>query len=277
MPVTHVNGTDLFYLEVGTGVPCLVMHGGLGMDHTYLHPWLNPLDDTMHLVYYDHRGNGRSGRPPIETLTLAQFAADADALRAHLGSDKVSVLGHSYGGFIALEYALRCPTHLSHLILVDTAPAFNYGEEVIANARLKGATEEMMTVLNAPNPTDDAEMQRALQVIAPLYFHLYDANLSNRMFGETVWSASAGARGEQLMAEYNVTPRLREVRVPTLILVGRDDFICPPTQAVIMRDGIPNSELVIFEQSGHVPYLEEPDAFFAAIRDWLRRTTGHNS
>ena len=80
MPIVQLNGTDLFYLPpVGQGTPCLVMHGGLGFDHTYLHPWLDPLGDIFDLIYYDHRGNGRSGRPPLDTLTLSQFAADADA------------------------------------------------------------------------------------------------------------------------------------------------------------------------------------------------------
>lgn len=63
MPIAKINGADLFYLTRGEGLPCLVMHGGLGLDHTYLHPWLDPLGDTLQLVYYDHRGNGRSGRP----------------------------------------------------------------------------------------------------------------------------------------------------------------------------------------------------------------------
>jgi pimeloyl-ACP methyl ester carboxylesterase len=156
------------------------MHGGLGFDHTSLHPWLDPLGEEMHLIYYDHRGNGRSGRPPLETLTFEQFCADADALRAHLGYEKVAVLGYSFGGFIALEYALRYPERLSHLILLDTAP--------------------------------------------------------------------------------------------TLILVGRDDFICPPSQAKIMHERIPDSELVVFENSGHFAHVEEPDAFCAAIRAWLKRT-----
>jgi proline iminopeptidase len=102
MPVAHLNDTELFYVEVGEGVPCLVMHGGLGGDHTALHPWLDPSGDVMHLVYYDHRGNGRSGRPPAETLTFEQFCSDADALREHLDFEKVAVLGYSFGGFIAL-------------------------------------------------------------------------------------------------------------------------------------------------------------------------------
>src|SRR5215213_1668466 len=94
MPVAHLNGTELFYVEIGEGLPCLVMHGGLGFDHIYMHPWLDPLGDVMHLVYYDHRGNGRSGRPPWATLAWERLCADADALRGHLGFEKVAVIGH---------------------------------------------------------------------------------------------------------------------------------------------------------------------------------------
>src|SRR5262249_13440398 len=155
------------------------------------------LGDSLHLVYYDHRGNGRSGRPSIDTLTHDQFCADADALRIYLGFDKVVVLGNSYGGFIALEYALRYPEHFSHLILTGTAPALNYGEEVLANARRKGATEEMMTILNAPNPVSDAEMQKALEIIGPLYFYHLDADLANRAFGQTIYDGATGLHAEQ--------------------------------------------------------------------------------
>jgi proline iminopeptidase len=98
MPVAHLNDTELFYVEVGEGLPCLVMHGGLGGDHSSLHPWLDPLGDVMRLVYYDHRGNGRSGRPRSESITFEQLCADADALREHLGFEEIAVLGYSFGG-----------------------------------------------------------------------------------------------------------------------------------------------------------------------------------
>ena len=94
-----------------------------------------------------------------------------------------------------------------------------------------------------------------------------------RLWEQIIWCGAAGVRGEHLLAECNYIPRLGEIHTPTLILVGRDDFVTPPSQAKIMHDGIPNSELVILEQSGHFPYVEEPEAFFAAVRDWLRRRT----
>ena len=82
----------------------------------------------------------------------------------------------------------------------------------------------------------------------------------------------AGKAGDAITAEWDLTPRLSEISVPTLILAGRDDFICPPSQAKIMQERMPNTELVVFEESGHVPYVEEPEAFFEAVRGWLRRT-----
>jgi len=271
MPVALLNDTELFYVEVGEGVPCLVMHGGLGFDHTSLHPWLDPLGDVMHLVYYDHCGNGRSGRPPWETLTFKQLCADADALREHLRFEKVAVLGYSFGGFIALVYALRYPERTSHLILLDTAPTFDYAEEIEANARRKGATQEQLDALEA-SVDNEAEFRHLWKLIEPLYFHTLDADLAERMMGKTIFSVKAAEASEAIVEEWDLTSRLSEISTPTLILVGRDDFICPPSQAKIMHEGIPNSELVVFEDSGHAAHVEEPEAFFDAVRGWLQRT-----
>lgn len=271
MPVANINGTELFYKTIGEGLPCLVMHGGLGFDHTYLHPWLDPLGDIFELIYYDHRGNGRSGRPDKETMTHANFAADADALAAHLGHEKVAVLGHSYGGFIALEMALRHPERISHLILLDTAPVYpgTYSEELNANFLKMGATEEMIAARNRI-PTSDEEAVEIFQVYWSVYFKNYDPDTGARLLENAIVSISGGAR-EGEVAAYNVISRLGEIDIPTLVLVGRDDWICPPSQAHIMYEGIPNSELVIFEDSGHLPYVEEADLFFDTVRDWIGR------
>lgn len=271
MPKARIEGTDLYYLAVGEGLPCLVMHGGLGFDHTYLHPWLDPLGDTFRLVYYDHRGNGRSGRPAKETMTHAQFAEDAAALASHLGFEQVAVMGHSYGGFIALEFALRHPRRLGHLILVDTAPAFNYPAEIMANAERKGATEEMVAVLQADSPATDEEMLEQVQSIFPLYFKTFDPEVAERLSEKVIFSASGGALEGELES-YDVRPRLGEIDAPTLILVGRDDFVCPPSQARVLNEGIPDSELVIFDDSGHFPYVEEAGLFFQTVRNWIERT-----
>src|SRR5688500_3056506 len=105
MPTVHLNGTDIFFEEVGNGLPCLVMAGGPDIDHTHLRPWLDGLGDTLHLVYYDPRCSGRSGRPPRETHTFDQLCSDADSLRQHLGHARMAVLGFSFGGMLAQQYA----------------------------------------------------------------------------------------------------------------------------------------------------------------------------
>lgn len=270
MPKAPVKDTELFYTTVGEGVPCLVMHGGLGLDHTYLHPWLDPLGDTLKLIYYDHRGNGRSGRPAKETLTVAQFAADAAELVAHLGYEKVAVLGHSYGGVIGLEFALRYPERLSHLVLLDSVPTLLDPVEIQANAIRNGATDEILVNIGK-KVTSNEEFAEKLMKIAPIYYKTYDEKVVSRMMGNCIFSIE-GRAAEGEWEAFNVIPRLGEIQVPALIMVGRYDFICPPSMSETMHQGIPDSELVIFEDSGHFPFVEEADAFFKTVKDWFNKT-----
>ena len=124
--IAKINGTEIFYMTQGQGIPIMMMHGGLGEDHKVFSPWLDPLKDHFNVIYYDHRGNGRSARPPLETLTHDNLTKDADELRKYLGIDKMILFGHSYGSFLALEYAIRYQVNLSHLILVGTAPSYEF-------------------------------------------------------------------------------------------------------------------------------------------------------
>jgi len=110
------------------------------------------------------------------------------------------------------------------------------------------------------------------KLIEPLYFHAFDEDLAERVMGKTIVCIEAADAGHAITEEWDLTARLGEICAPTLILVGRDDFVCPPSQAKIMHERIPNSELVVFEKSGHFAPVEEPEAFFDAVRGWLRRT-----
>lgn len=266
-----LSDTSLFFVEHGSGYPCLVMHGGLGADHTSMYPWMNPLGDTFHLVYYDHRGNGRSGRPDPQSLSFDRLAADADALRQHLGFERVAVLGLSYGGFIAQEYALRYPHRVSHLILNDTAGKFDYRDEVLANARRKGATPAMLEALETLSPQSDQEMADMMKLLAPLYYFNYQPEVADHTMGQTVYSGTAARRGFEMLEEFDTLERLPSLEIPALVLVGRDDYITPPSQAQRMHQQLRHSELVVFEQSGHMPHVEEAEQFFTTIRSWFIR------
>ncbi len=268
MPIARINGTEIYYLIVGSGSPCLVMHGGLGGDHGCLHPWIDPLGDDLRLIYYDHRGNGRSGRPPLETMTYDQLAADADALRAQLGFETVVVMGFSAGAAIALHYALHYAQHVTHLVLVGGHASWDYGDEIVAACERRGATPQMMEAVNRL-PRDDADLAEMVRGFMPLYLHHFDATLAEQYMSNVAWDAAANIRYGELLQNYNLEPRLAEIRARTLIIVGRDDVITPLAQAERLHHGIPDSELVIFEHSGHLPYLEEPEEFFRVVRDWL--------
>jgi proline iminopeptidase len=271
----QVNGTELFYTTHGSGRPMLVMHGGLGLDHAYFRPWLDELGDVAELIYYDHRGNGKSARPANwEGITHATWADDADALRAQLGHERIILYGHSYGGFLALEYALRHGEHLAGLILSCTAPALDYPEVILANAERRGSPEIMQTVMTGlADPTDSDEGYRALMgAIMPLYFKRYDPEVARQI--DAVSTYSGGAFRHSFTAcipSYNVLDRLGEICTPTLILSGREDWITPPAQGgERLHAGLPNSELVIFEESGHFPFIEEAQRFNAGVKDWVR-------
>jgi proline iminopeptidase len=257
MPTVEVHETQLFYTMSGTGLPCLVMHGGLCFDHTYLRG-LDIVSDVLRLVYYDHRHNGRSGRPPVETLSHAQLAADAEGLRKLLGLGKVVVLGHSYGGFIALEYALRYPDSVSHLILLDTAPQFNYGEEIMSEALARGATPEMLEAL-AATPAEDEAVKNTFMLVLPLYFSRYQPAY-DALFAETSMCAACAQHQEQMLATYNLLPRLPEIRCPSLVLVGRHDIICPPSQDNSCRSACRKRSWYCSSTAVISPGLKNPNA-----------------
>jgi len=126
-----------------------------------------------------------------------------------------------------------------------------------------GYVDEMLRVFGA------AIAQPKHAVIARKF--AFDAELAERVMGRTIVSSYAGEAGDAILEGWDVTPRLGEIGAPTLILVGRDDFVCPPSRAEIIRERIPNSELVVLEQSGHFAHAEEPAAFFEAVRRWLER------
>jgi proline iminopeptidase len=195
-------------------------------------------------------------------------------LRAQLGHEQIILYGHSYGGFLALEYALRHGEHLAGLILSCTAPVLDYPEVILANAERRGSPEIMQTVMTGlGDPTDSDEGYRALMgAIMPLYFKRYDPEIARQI--DAVSTYSGGAFRHSFTAcipNYNVLDRLSEISTPTLILSGREDWITPPAQGgERLHAGLPNSELVIFEESGHFPFIDEPQRFNAVVKDWVR-------
>lgn len=281
-----VNGARIYFDVEGAGLiphdremrekeACFVLHGGPGMDHSYFKPWLAPLSEKMQLIYPDHRATGRSERVPLETCTIEQMADDIDALRRLLGLERVTVMGNSFGGFWALVYALRFPETLNRLILISTAPSHQFFEDATVQAdRLATPLQkETMPTVFEGKITNEEEYREWWEIMLPLYFHNWDDKVGGEMIARGINNPLVAAyMFSNEIPKYDVRPRLGEITVPTLILAGRHDWVTPPTQAKQIAAGIPHAELVVFEESGHMPFIEEQQRFLDVVEGFLGRT-----
>lgn len=265
MPFLDVDGAQLYWDARGSQSPPILMMHGLGLDHTCLRPWHDPLAASARVVYYDHRGNGRSTRGD-RSVDHARWHADAAALLDHLEEPRAIIYGHSYGAWLALGFALRYPERVSGLILCGASPAFDYVPEVIAEAQRRDprAAEVMVTGLATPIETD-AEFGELWHKILPLYFH---GAPRPDVLANTIYGAAAFARGIELLAGFTVEDRLHTITCPILVLEGTHDYITPPSQARRIVDRAPHARMIEFPNSGHFPFVEEQDAYLQAIADW---------
>jgi proline iminopeptidase len=271
MPTTTVNGTSLYYDALGAGPACLVMHGGLGIDHTFFRPLLDRLASRVRLVYYDHRCNGRSGRPSLDTLTMAQLAADADALAGRLGTGQVIALGMSFGGFVAQELALRHPGRVAGLVLIGTTPCQLGSEENPDDDQGPAPPAELARHMQHPPPMDEEGFAAMMRGFTSYLVHQADPADLAPMLARTIYSAGAWRRSMEVLAGWSSVDRLGELRVPALVIAGRHDVLSSPQQAYRIGHRIGGAEAVVFEHSGHAVMYDEPDRFFSVVEDWLDR------
>ena len=276
-----VPGARLYAREIGRGQPIVVLHGGPDFDHSYLLPDMDRLADAYRLVYYDQRGRGRSGDGvSAEDVTLASDVADLDAVRAHFELATTAVLGHSWGTVLALEYALRHPERVSHLILMNPAPASAADYARFRKERLESMGSDLER-LRAIAATDAYKAGDPDAVAAYYRIHFkaafarpadYERLLAFMRPSFTTSEAILKARRveERLMADtwsaegYDLVPRLRALKVPTLVLWGDHDFI-PSFVAEHVAGALPSARLVTLKDCGHFAYLECAGAVRAEI------------
>jgi proline iminopeptidase len=278
-----VNGAEIFFDVEGSGLKvaadglvekpvCVLLHGGPGADHAGYRPWLSPLAEALQLIYVDHRGTGRSAEVALETCTIEKFADDIEELRRLLGIKNWIVLGHSFGGMWALTYAVRYRSSLSHLILVDTAPSYDFWREAEDHAEMWGTPDQKRVykeVVEGKISTDE-EQQKWFKIMLPLYFHGYDSRIGDAFLSRMKGSSRVSQyMWRNVMPNYDVRPRLGEITVPTLILACKYDWITPVSQSELMANKIPNSKFVTFQNSGHFPYIEEQGRFIDTVLDFL--------
>ncbi len=266
-----VNGVELVYNDAGAGTTILTLHGGPGLGSRD-NDWGSflPFADTHRVISFDQRGNGES--EGAEPYSHEQFVSDIEALRQQLNLGKIILTGGSYGGFIALEYALRYQQHLQAIILRDTA-ASNAFQGIAKQRALKSGLpmdRDALDRLFDGKVQDDQEFRESFGMIQPLYNVDYDPvaglkqlNSIPFRFETHNWAFSRN------QPNYNIVARLPDIHVPTLVVVGRHDWITPLEASEEIAAGIPNSKLVIFEHSGHSPQTEERDTFLTTVNQFL--------
>jgi len=277
----HVNigDTRLHIIERGTGYPLFVVHGGPGLDHHMFGDYLDPLTDQYRLILVDLRANGLSDVCSTETWTLQQMAKDLVLLAEAMGLQKYAVLGHSYGAFVVLQHAVDYPGHAAQTIVSSGLPSAKYLGAVWKNL------EKFEPVALREQVTKSWEREKVVQTRAEVDELLHDqlpfqfGNPLDARIAEFEKRTAGGANSPEVLrffanADYGgieVEDKLANVTHPVLVLTGRGDRTCSMEGAQAMAQGLPHAELVIFENSGHMTYVEENEKYLKVVRDFLDR------
>ena len=272
MTTAEIDGVPIHYEIDGAddAPPVLVLHGGLGIDHVLYRRSLHPLASSFRLIHFDQRANGRSVPADLATLTMERLADDAAELLDHLGLGAVDVLGHSYGGFVAQELALRHPDRVRSLVLVDTTPGqLGAGEVEGEHGQGPVPPADVLAIFEAPPPEDDDGFEQMLAAVLPAYFrHPERVDLASLTEG-CVYRVGAMARGFEVLGGWSSADRLGGITAPTLVLVGRHDVVTAWPQSFRIASRITGAKVVVFTDSGHFPWLEEADRFFPLVAGFL--------
>lgn len=277
----ELNGVRIHYTVRGPrrDAPVMIAHsGGPGMD---ARDWddFAKIDDFVTIVATHPRGSGLSGPADGDAYLLPDYASDVEALRLHLGLDKPILMGWSHGGMVAMQFAFTYPDALSKLILFDTSAYFGEFlsdiEGAVQGFKHEPWFEKSFAALKAEwageYETDD-DMARLWAEEMKFYFKQFDARAEayhERTKHLPVRIAPLKTFNEKEAETIDLRPHLKKITVPTLVLVGRHDFITNVAMAEEMVKHIPNARLEIFEDSGHFALVEEPEKFYRVIKEFV--------
>ena len=286
--VVSFRGYQTWYRIVGDRdapgkLPLLCLHGGPGMTHDYLETLEALAASGRRVIFYDQLGSGKSSQPHDPSMwQVGLFVEEVSAVRKALGLEQVHLLGQSWGGFLAQEYVLTRPSGLASLILSNSAASTR--QWIVEANRLRGGLpvdiQEILSRHEAAGTTDDPAYAAATGV----YYHRHLCRLDpwpdclnrtldllgenpevyNSMWGPTEFHCTG------TLKTWDITPRLHEIQVPTLILSGRYDESTPAINETLQY-GIPNSEWILFEHSAHMPHLEETEKYLQVVSYFLER------
>ena len=282
------RGYNVWYRIVGDHempgkLPLLCLHGGPGAPHDYLEPLEALVSTGRRVIFYDQLGAGNSDHPhnpPLWAVPL--FVEELGAVRQALGLDYVHILGQSWGGMLGMEYALTQPAGLTSLIVADSPASMPQwvAEANRLRAELPSDVQETLLKHEAAGTTDDPAYQEAMLVFYRRHVCRLDPwpDFVNRTFEKIleapeVYNTMNGPSEFHVtgvIKDWDIVPRLGEIHVPTLVISGRYDEATPLIAETVHR-GIPGSEWVLFENSSHMPHVEETERCLQVLTSFLDR------
>ncbi len=273
--LVKVRDVSLFAEVTGQGYPLVVMHGGPSADHYTMLPF-RQLADQFTVIMYDHRCNGRSVGAPVSSMTFEALTADAEALRQKLGFDRWAVAGHSFGGHVALEYALRYPGSLSHLILINTGGEARWEQQnaadLLARRGYSPKKAELVRRWFNGELTPGEYFPMFIRIGAVYHMHLgpwFVRDLVHGAWRTRIRPEPLIFAGRELLKGWTVMDRLGEITSPALLVAGRDDGVFPPDCQRELAAGIPNARLHLVDHAGHSPFAEQTAQVMPVIRHFI--------
>jgi proline-specific peptidase len=262
-------------------LPLICLHGGPGATWDYLEPLEAIAHTGRRVIFYDQLGSGNSDEPHNPSMyTVELYVEELDVVRRALGLKRVNILGQSWGGMLAMEYALTQPKGLAGLILANTAASLpdwaREAQRLVAELPLE-VQQTLQQHLEA-GTTNSAEYRTAYEVFSQRHILSLEpkpdcwtrrVNKPGGEVYETMWGPSE-VHITGTLKDWDITSRLGELNFPTLVLCGRNDEATPFLSETLHR-GIHDSELVIFENSEHIPHISETERYLQVLDAFLNR------
>jgi proline iminopeptidase len=280
MNMRTADGRTLGYQRMGRG-PVLVCHpGGPGFSSLYFGD-LAGLWERFTLVLLNPRGTGGSGRPADpRAYQIEDYVADLEELREHLGLETMMVLGHSHGGMVAQAYAARHPERIGRLVLASTLARFGKEQEAAMKEGMEKRSgqpwyADALAALEAEQEgkfSSDEEMAELVFRELPLYFAHYgpaEAGYLDTLKTETPNADTLRLFNQEIFGTFDLRGELGSIKAPTLVITGEDDFICGPVCAGEIAEGVKGSRKAIVGDSGHMIFVEQPEAFEREVAEFL--------
>lgn len=281
-----INGAKLYFkviaqpfqIKSGKGEPLLIVHGGPGLNHSYLLPHLKKLSKQYSLIFYDQRASGRSAIPSTDSVSIKFFTDDIEDIRRSFGIEKILILSHSWGAIPTVQYGLDYPDKVKGIVFCNpVALSKEYDpqtlEAQIAKATSRDSTNRSIIIGSPDFKAGKSDAYRRLLLLSFQHVFNAEANLLKLSFEiqpkfKEASSVLYTGLSEDLL-DFNYYNSVERFKFPVLILHGKSDML-PLQASQKMLEKIPNSRLSIFNNSGHFLFIEEPKKFYGVVVSFLQ-------